>query len=162
MTLVPVPEYVSPFNITRLIRSGDIVLLCVDNHATRKLVSDYCTGLKNICLISGGNDGIGRDTSGSMRRGTYGNVQLYLRRNGRKLAPPLSQYHPEIAMPMDKLPGELNCTELVLSVPQILFANLAVASAMLNTLLLRLSRASHYAELSFDIADGLMRPTIKL
>lgn len=162
LSLLPVKEYVDPSNIRKLIRSGDIVLLCVDNHATRKLVGDHCARLRNICLISGGNDGIGRDTSGAFRRGTYGNAQLFLRQKGRKLTPLLSQYHPEIAQPMDKLPGELNCTELVLSVPQILFANLAVASAMLNTLLLRLSRASHYAELSFDIADGLMRPTIKL
>jgi len=32
----------------------DLVLLAVDNHATRKLVSDHCARLDNVCLISGG------------------------------------------------------------------------------------------------------------
>jgi hypothetical protein len=134
----------------------------VDNHVTRKLVNDHCAKLKNICLISGGNDGVGKDSSGAVRRGTYGNVQIYVRRGGRDLTPSLSEYHPEIANPKDKHPADLNCTELVVSKPQILFANLAVASAMLNTLLLYLSGKTHYGELSFDIAEGLSRPTIGL
>ncbi|HEY2951716.1 MAG TPA: hypothetical protein VGK40_03980, partial [Verrucomicrobiae bacterium] len=58
----------------------------------------------------------------------------------------------------DKLPTDKSCTELITSVPQILFANLTVATCMLNTLLLHLSGALHYSELAFDIADGLMRP----
>ena len=155
-------EYVTPENIGRLIRPRGIVILCVDNHATRNLVSAHCSKLKNIVLISGGNDGVGKDSSGKVRRGTYGNVQLYARKNGKDITPSLTQYHPEIAEPKDKMPHEMNCTELVLSKPQILFANMAVASAMLNTLLLHLSGATHYGELSFDIADGLMRPTIGL
>lgn len=161
LSIIAIPEYVTPENIGRLIRNRDIVLLCVDNHATRKLVSDHCAKLKDVCLISGGNDGMGKDSSGKVRRGTYGNTQVYLRRRGKDLTPSLSRYHPEIANPADKLPGDLNCTELVLSQPQILFANLATASAILNALLLHLSDALHYAELSFDIAEGLMRPTIK-
>jgi len=155
-------EFLTPHNIGHLIRSGDIVLLCVDNHATRKLVNDHCRKLRNICLISGGNDGVGKDSSGAVRRGTYGNAQTYERRNGKDITPHLAAYHPEIAEPKDKMPHELSCTELVASQPQILFSNLAVASAMLNTLLLHLSRATHYGELSFDIADGLCRPTIGL
>ena len=76
-----------------------------------------------------------------------------------KTPPPnLSRFHPEIANPADKLPGERNCTELVESVPQILFANLAVASAILNTFWLHACDATHYSEVSFDIAEGLMRP----
>jgi hypothetical protein len=35
-----------------------------------------------------------------------------------------------------------------------------VAAAMLNTLWLHLCAATHYSELAFDIADGLMRPTL--
>jgi molybdopterin/thiamine biosynthesis adenylyltransferase len=160
LTLQAVKRYITPQNVGEMIHPGDIVILCVDNHATRKLVNDYCAKLKDICLISGGNDGVGRDSSGKVRRGTYGNVQIYVRRHGKDITPSLTAYHPEIANPADKLPTELNCTELVMSKPQILFSNLAVASAMLNTLLLYLSKATHYGELNFDIADGLMRPTI--
>ena len=69
---------------------------------------------------------------------------------------------PEIENPADRLPTDLSCTELVASVPQILFANLAVASAMLNTLWLHLCGELHYGELAFDIADGLSRPVVLL
>jgi molybdopterin/thiamine biosynthesis adenylyltransferase len=145
--VLAVREYIRPDNIKGLIREGDIVLLCVDNHATRKLVSDHCRTLKRVTLISGGNDGIEKG-----RRGTYGNVHVG----------DLTKFHPEIANPKDKMPHELSCTDLVISTPQILYANLAVASAICNTLLLHLSNKLHYSELCFDIADGLMRPTLKM
>lgn len=160
LALEAVDQFVTPWNRKKLIRSGDIVLMCVDRHKVRRLVSRHCEKLRNICLISGGNDGIGKDSTGRVRRGTYGNVQIYWRKNGREMTVPLTKFHPEIEHPKDKLPGEENCTELIASVPQILFSNLAAASGILNALLLHLSEATHYAELCFDIADGLMRPTI--
>jgi hypothetical protein len=160
LCLQVVKQYIQPGNINTLIRSGDIVILAVDNHATRKLVSDHCAKLRNICLISGGNDGVGKDSTGALRRGTYGNVQVQLRKAGRAKSATLSEYHPEIKSPADKLPHELNCTDLITSQPQILFANLAVASAICNALLLYLGGALHYGEASFDIAEALMRPTL--
>jgi len=160
LSIVPIKQYITPENIKTLIRAGDIVILCVDNHATRHLVDKHCASLKNICLFSGGNDGVGKDSTGSVRRGTYGNVQVYIRRGGKDRSPSLAKYHPEIATPTDKSPHEMNCVELVVSKPQILFANMSVASAICNALLLYLSGNLHYGEASFDIADALMRPTI--
>lgn len=160
LTMMTREEYVKPRNIKHVIQEKDIVLLCVDNHKTRRLVDKHCQKLKNICLISGGNDGIGEDSSGRKRRGTYGNAQIYVRRKGKDLTHAISAFHPEIKHPKDKMPHELSCTDLLVSTPQILFSNLAVASAMLNTLLLYLSESTHYSELSFEIADGLMRPTV--
>ncbi len=162
LSLLAVEEFVTPENIERLIQPGDFVLLTVDNHATRKLVNDHCATLPEVSLISGGNDGVGPDSSGRMLRGTYGNVQVYLRRNGQDLTPPLTYFHPEIQSPEDHLPTDLSCTELVASTPQILFANLSVASAMLNTFWLLLCGALHYSELAFDIADAQMRPITPL
>lgn len=160
LSLMAIDEYVSRKNITRLIHNGDIVLLTVDNHATRKLVSEYCAkALEEVCLISGGNDGVGKDASGRMLRGTYGSVQIYLRRAGRDVTPALTRNHPEIQQPADRLPTEKSCTELITSVPQILFTNLMVASALLNAFWLYLCDVLHYGELALDIADGLMRPT---
>ena len=157
-----IEEYVTPENINRLIRDGDIVLLTVDNHATRKLVNDRCATLDQCCLVSGGNDGVGKDAAGRVRRGTYGNVQIYLRESGVDRTPTLTRHHPEIANPADKLPTEQSCTELMASAPQILFANLTVAACMLNTFWLHLCGGLTYAELSFDIAEGLMRPIATL
>jgi molybdopterin/thiamine biosynthesis adenylyltransferase len=161
LTLIAIEEYLTPDNIARLLGGGspsEIILLAVDNHATRKLVSDYCQTLNDICLISGGNDGIGEDSSGQVRRGTFASCQAYIRRGGADLSPSLTKFHPEINNPADTLPTEKSCTELVASVPQILFANLATASAMLNTMWLYLCGELHYPELCVDIAVGQMAP----
>lgn len=158
VSLVAVPEYLTAENLPRLIRRADLVILTVDNHATRKLVNDHCaTALDDVCLVSGGNDGV--ETTPALRRGTYGNVQVYLRRDGTDQSPSLTRYHPEIAQPADHHPADKSCTELVASVPQLLFTNLAVASAILNATFLHLCGAIHYSEVALDIAEGLMRPT---
>ena len=159
LALVAVEDYITRKNIARLLHDGDIIVTAVDNHATRKLVSEFCAGeLNNVVLISGGNDGIGEDSSGKVRRGTYGNCQIYIRRNGEDLSPSLTRYHHEIRNPADHLPDEEDCVESIESVPQLLLANLAAASCILNALWLYLSGELHYSELAFDIADGLMRP----
>jgi hypothetical protein len=159
LTLSAIEEYVTPENLDRLLVDGDVVLLAVDNHATRKLVGDHCARrLADICLISGGNDGAGEDSSGHPRRGTYGNVQIHWRREGRDETPPIAAYHPEIANPRDALPADVSCTEALASVPQILFTNLATASAMLNAFFLHAYHRLGYPELCLDIADGLMQP----
>jgi hypothetical protein len=159
VSLSTIETFVEPDNIARLLHPGDTVLLAVDNHATRQLVGDYCREhLDEVCLISGGNDGVGDDTSGVSLRGSYGNVQIYRREEGRDLSPHLGAFHPEIAAPNDQLPTELSCSEALFSTPQILFANLATASAMLNAFLLHVCGALDYQEVCFDIAEGLMRP----
>jgi predicted ThiF/HesA family dinucleotide-utilizing enzyme len=158
LSLVAVPEYVTAENVSRLIREGDVILLCVDNHATRKLVNDACAALDAVTLVSGGNDGVGEDADGTVQRGTYGNVQVHLRRAGADATPPLTARHPEIEEPADDLPTDQGCAELLSSVPQILFTNLQTAAAMLSTLRLLLEDELHYSELCFDIHDALMRP----
>lgn len=166
--LFAVPEFLHPENIGRLVREGDWLVLALDNHASRRLLSDHCSRLSDVVLVSAGNDGVGIE-GGVSRRGTYANVQVYVRRAGRDLTPPLTRWHPEIAEPADRLPTEPHCTDLVGSVPQILFTNLAAASVALNAFLLLASRgadeqtglgALHYSELGVDIAEGLMRPML--
>jgi hypothetical protein len=159
LTVFAIEEYVTPENLDRLLADGDVVLLAVDNHATRKLVGEHCREhLANVCLISGGNDGVGEDSSGQEQRGTYGNVQIHCRRGGRDETPPIATYHPEIANPRDALPADLSCTEALTTIPQILFTNLTTATVMLNAFFLHACRSLDYPEVCFDIADGLMRP----
>ena len=159
LSVVAIQEYVTRENLDRLIQEGDTVVLAVDNHATRKLVSDFCSRERqNVCLISGGNDGVGRDAAGREQRGTYGNCQIHVRRDGQDLTPSLTHLHPEIAAPHDHLPTDQDCIEQAVSVPQILFANLTAAATILNSLWLHLCGALHYGEICFDVADGLMRP----
>jgi hypothetical protein len=159
LTLAAVPEYLVPENLPRLLCDDDVILLAVDNHATRKLVGEHCrTRLFDSCLISGGNDGVGEDGSGRFQRGSYGNVQIHRRRDSLDLSPPLGAYHPEIEAPADRLPTDESCSEAILSVPQILFTNLATASAILNAFFLYACDRLDYPELCFDIADGRMQP----
>jgi molybdopterin/thiamine biosynthesis adenylyltransferase len=162
LTLIALEQYVTPENIAQLLGPGgpgEIILLAVDNHATRKLVAEHCAKLDDICLISAGNDGVGVDKStGKALHGTYGTCQIYVRQNGVDRSPNLSRFHPEIAAPADKLPTDRSCTELIASVPQLLFANLAAASHMLNAMWLYLSGSLDYAEACFDIALGRSAP----
>ena len=159
LTLLAIEEFVTSQNLERLLGEGDIVILAVDNHATRKLVNDHCAvRLANVCLISGGNDGVLAQPGEKVHRGTYGNVQVYLRRAGADASPSLSRFHPEIAHPTDQHPLEKNCTDLISSVPQVLFTNLLVATSLLGTFWLHLCDELHYSEVAFDLADALMRP----
>ena len=111
------PQFINQNNI-EIIGKGDIVFLCVDNHKTRKIVSDYCSTLDDIILISGGNELID------------GNVQIYIRQNGKDITPSLTKYHPEIENYNDKLPNEMSCEELEKSEPQLFFTNMMVACFM--------------------------------
>lgn len=101
-----------------LLDKFDIIFMGVDNHKTRKLVSDYCKTLQNVILISGGNEY------------TNGSSQLYIRKEGKDLTPDLCAYHPEIRNAIDKSPDELSCEELAMSTPQLLFTNLTAAMTM--------------------------------
>ena len=133
-------EYVTPENIGEAIKEGDIVFMCVDNHKTRMIISNYCKEIQNVTLISGGNEL------------TDGNVQLYVRKDGKDLTPDLCKYHPEIAEPDDKLPTEMTCEELSVSEPQLYFANLGVATIMCWTFYNAVVKESYErSEVYFDM-----------
>src|SRR5262245_22702167 len=158
VAVAAVPHYLTVENVGQLILPCDHVFLCVDNHPTRKLVSDHCATLKEVALFSGGNEGI----DPPRERGTYGNVQVYLRRGGRDRTAPLTRFHPEIASPKGKLPTEASCAELALSTPQILFTNLAVASALLNAFFAHACGRLHYQEVKLDVLEARMLPQLPL
>ena len=141
-----VPEFVTEANVSRLIKEGEVVFLMVDNHASRKLVSDHAATLSEITLISGGNDFVD------------GNIQVYVRREGRDLTPTLSRYHPEIAQPRDRNPADLSCEELMAAgAPQLLFTNLMVAALMLNAFYAWSRDRLTYSEVYLDILENLTR-----
>jgi hypothetical protein len=152
-TIVPVPKYVTPHNVHRILTENDVIFLAVDNHATRRCVSNRCRQLRGGVLISGGNDGIDEDHDG-----TFGNVMIYERLAGRDVTNPLTRHHPEIARPLDKRPDEVGCAELTHSSPQLLFTNLTVAAAMLGVFYAWLTRPLEYEEVFIDVARGRMQP----
>lgn len=133
-------EYITEENVHGIFEEGAIVFMCVDNHKTRMIISNYCKTMKDVTLISGGNEF------------TDGNVQLYVRRDGKDLTPDLCKYHPEIAEPDDKLPTEMSCEELSASEPQLYFTNLGVATIMCWTFYNAVVKESYErSEIYFDI-----------
>ena len=139
-------EYVTAGNVGGLVKSGDVVFACVDNHSTRKLLQDHCQRLKDAVLISGGNELFD------------GNVLVYVKRGGRQLTPPIYKHHPEIAFPADRRPDEMSCEELqAMGNEQLLFTNLTVAILMLNAFYGLSQAKPRYSEVYFDIRTNSFR-----
>jgi molybdopterin/thiamine biosynthesis adenylyltransferase len=113
-----IPVFVNSFNSSRVIQDGDVVFMAVDNHKSRKIVSDRCKEIDNVILISGGNEF------------EDGNVQIYIKKEGRELTPAIDKYHPEIRNPMNNSPEDLSCEELQQSAPQLFFMNMMIATYM--------------------------------
>ncbi|MFH1021805.1 MAG: ThiF family adenylyltransferase [Planctomycetota bacterium] len=143
-------SYLTPQNIRDILPSGSAVLLAVDNHATRNLVQCHASKLRDVVLISGGNDF------------SDGNVQVFAKRRGRALLPPITNHHPEIEFPEDRRPDEIGCDEMVFNSPQLLFANLTAAVVMLNTFY-AFAKGSEpaYAEAYFDVMKNRVRPVVR-
>ncbi len=135
-----VDEYVTKRNVAKIIPEDSIVILGVDNHKTRKVISEHVDTLNNCVVFSGGNDFID------------GNVQIYIRKDGEKISPSLMDYHPEIQVPADKSPDEMSCEELHASEPQLYFVNLGAATLICWAFYLYLEgKIEGVAEIYFDM-----------
>jgi len=153
VTILPVPHYVTPQRARHLIGEGNVVFCTPDNHATRRVVEARCRRLREVALFSGGNDGVEDG-----KTGTCGNVQIYLRVDERDVTNPISTFHPEIARPTDRLPTQQGCGEQTASAPQLLFANLAVASGLLAAYYAWRRDELAYEEAYFDLLTGRCVP----
>lgn len=147
-------RFVDERSVIELINEGDMVLLCVDNAATRKLVSDYCQRLQNITVISGGNS--------TVEEGNYGLVQVFMRRQGRNLTLPLAnKYHPVIMYPADNIPSEdeeLRQHRCGYD-PQHIAANLFAATLILSTFCTIIEEGKiGYDEVWFEVRTGQAIP----
>lgn len=134
--------------VKEAIRSGDIIFSCLDNHKTRKMIFDHCANLREITLISGGNEY------------TDGNVQVFVRQAGQDKTCRPDKYHPELASPRDKAPYEMSCEELAASSPQLIFTNLTAATLMLNAFyaLEQKKLDCQKSEIYFDIVVNAATP----
>jgi molybdopterin/thiamine biosynthesis adenylyltransferase len=150
IVVTSIPQFVTEENIDEIIKNEDIILLCVDNHKTRKLVSDHVTKLFNLILISGGNDYVD------------GNVQVFIRKDGQNVTPSLTDYHPEIKNPADKSPHEMSCEELQNSEPQLIFTNSTVANIMCWAFWNYLQNKDFQkSEIYFDINEMVVDPKLR-
>ena len=135
-----VTRYVSDENVISLIREHDVVFLCVDNHAARKIVSDRCEELDNITLINGGNDY------------TDGDVFIYDKCDGndaKECNRTLTECFPEIKNA--EMPEGLGCQEETENSPQLLFMNLTIAAFMCNCYYAFLQKEVDFERICLDI-----------
>jgi siroheme synthase (precorrin-2 oxidase/ferrochelatase) len=139
-----------------LLEENDIVYVCVDNFAARKLVFEAAKSYENIDVFTGGNDDR-----------LFGTVYHYCRRDGVDLTLPPDHFHDEIANPPDKNPGELSCQERAEldGGTQLLAVNMAVASHLLAKTAHTIfgteqekAAALEKAEIYFDLEEGLAQP----
>ena len=150
----PITQYISSdgeentYPVRDAIRNGDVVFSCLDNHKSRKMIADHCANLRDVALISGGNEY------------TDGNIQMFVRRQGEDKTCRLEKYHPEFVNPGDKAPYELSCEELAASSPQLIFANLTAATLMLNAFYALEQRQTDWqkSEVYFDIVANAATP----
>ena len=147
-----VPEFVTADNVSTIIRDGDVVFLCVDDHTPRRIVSEHCGTLRNVTLISGGNEL------------TDGNVQIFMRADGVNLIDPITKLHPEIGRAKRAQvfrPAE-GCGRMAAAEPQLVFANLAAATTMLNAFYAVYKTGEPpFDEAYFDVMTGAVNPVTR-
>jgi molybdopterin/thiamine biosynthesis adenylyltransferase len=156
--IMVVPQFVTEANITTIIRPKSIVFLCVDNHEARALVSAHCDTLKDVVLISGGNEF------------SDGNAQIFIRKNDERLTAALDEYHPEISEPVIVEEPEPGCQVMHAVAPQLIFANFFAAASMLGLFYhylssLKNNEIERLGEIFFDLEKAAVlsyaRPSLR-
>lgn len=134
-----------------LVEEGDIVFATVDNHAARKLLFEAAAKLDNVDVFTGGNDDA-----------YFGSTYHYQRRDGQDTIDSIFDYHPEMADPPDRNPGEMSCEERAEQVGgvQLLATNMAVSAFLLGRFhkTILCGEPDEVAEIFFDLGAGLARP----
>lgn len=113
---------VGVISATELLKDGDVLFMCVDNHSARKLLLEAAQKLDNVTVLNGGNEDDG-----------FGSTYVYVRRNGVDITHYPGIYYNEFVTPPDKNPGEMSCAERaeLEGGTQVIATNLAVASTMI-------------------------------
>lgn len=144
--ITAIDEFVTKYNIEKLILEKDLVFICVDNNNSRNLIQEHCLTLNECTVISGGNDYLD------------GNVMTFGRKKGKTIGKVFTELHKEIGNGKDKSPAEMSCQELAKSSsPQLVITNYNVASIMLNEVYSILEKGKFHNEVFTDIAYNCSR-----
>ena len=145
--IMPVPQFLGEKNIGTLINNGDIVLIAADNYNVRARIEQQALSLDDITVINGGNESL------------HGSCQIFIRRGGKNITPPLSWMHDEIYTPSEHDPSKMDCIALakIKGGEQTIIANMMSAAWMLD-MLHRLHQAPEnpviWHETFFDLKTG--------
>lgn len=121
--IMAMTSYLNDDNIS-VIGNGDVTLIAADNFPVRARLERHILSLQNATVLNGGNEM------------TDGTLQIWVRRNGENITPPMSQGHPELLQDDGRDPAVLSCAQIA-ELPggeQTIIANTWSAAAMLNGL----------------------------
>jgi hypothetical protein len=152
LRIVAYGEYVTEENAALAVPEYGLVFVAVDNHPARALVARTASALRDVCVVTAGNEKLD------------GNVHLLLRRAGRDLTMPLLDRHPEIGQSRAGDRASMGCeARIEQGETQLLVTNLMAASAclvLLQTILDRPSgrrRKALAQEVFFDVGQGALQ-----
>lgn len=146
-------EYVGEDNIERVVRDDDVVLICADNMAVRRVINDRAKTLENVVVINGGNEEIS------------GSVQYFEMNRSKPFTPPLDFNSPEFDPANDEVDrSALSCAEIA-ELPggeQTIVANQTAAALMMAALWrgdngVYGSDDKTWTKITFDHSDGLVQ-----
>lgn len=138
-----IPEFLGDDNIADRIFDGDTVIICADNYDVRARIERHVLTLANINVINGGNES------------TDGSLQVFIRRDGLNVTPPLSWMHDEILKPSPHDPSKMSCEERshIPGGEQTIIANMMSAAQILNAV--RLLHQGHFTTIDPNLFPGL-------
>lgn len=146
------PEFLTEGNVAGLIAEDSIVLIAVDNHPARALIAGHAQTLRNVVVLTAGNE-------------LYdGNVHVYRRGGGKDKTGPLSDRHPEAFNSNEGNRAAMSCEQLAQEgEPQLLVTNFMAATALLCAFwgvmeaeVLKRRKISPAQEIYFDIRRAAM------
>lgn len=149
-------EYVGEDNVARVVQDGDVVFICADNMAVRRVINTHAKTCADVVVINGGNEA------------HTGSVQLFARHDGEAETPALDWASPEFDPKNDEVDRtELSCAEIAVlpGGEQTIVANQTVAAFMLAALW-RYDNQMHtptetrprtWTKFTFDHEEGLVQ-----
>jgi hypothetical protein len=142
LTVSAYPRYLNAATpLRRLVPEGAIVVGCVDNAATRRILHEKLMGYRDVVYLDAGNGAVrplGDDATRSDWRtqresGWSGQVVCGVRRRGETLVPFPGEVMPDLIEgdgPEDMVPDEVPCHAVVESQPQRFLTNLRAATVI--------------------------------
>jgi hypothetical protein len=122
--LISVPKFIGKDDLGELISEHSTVFIGVDNYSLRALIVEHVQSLNNVTIINAGNEK------------SDGSVQLWVRRDGKNMTPPLTFCHPEIQYIANDDRSAMTCAQAA-QIPggeQLIIANFTAAQGMLHAL----------------------------
>lgn len=146
MAINAYPYYINDeTDIHTLVCDGAVVICCMDNAASRKVLHEKLSEYKDIVYLDSGNgavalpeggEEIGRGERIALREGGWdGQVVLGARKDGENILPFPADTFPELIEVVDaddRHPEEIPCGEVTASAPQRAMTNLMAANVVLS------------------------------